>query len=1141
MGLINYIKNTDSRRALKKLNKQAKKVEDLEPKYQAMSDEELKGQTAILKQRLASGETLDDILYDAFAVVREASWRVLKMKHFHVQIIGGICLHQGRIAEMKTGEGKTLVATLPSYLNALTGKGVHIVTVNDYLARRDAEWMGKVQKFLGLTVGVVVPGMDDSEKKKAYACDIVYATNNELGFDYLRDNLKVSIPAMVQRELNFCIVDEVDSILIDEARTPLIISGRGGVSSALYESVDRFVRTLSGGFDDDKKEAEKNAPSRKKTNLTEKEQAAQDKLISILEEMENWDYIIDRQDKSVTITENGAAKAEQFFGIANLGDIENADLNHHIQQALKAHELFHRDQEYIVSAEGEILIVDEFTGRILNGRRYSDGLHQAIEAKEHVKIKDENKTHATVTFQNFFRLYNKLSGMTGTAKTEEDEFRTIYSLDVVPIPTNMPVKRTDYPDMIYSTVEGKWKAIVQEVIERHSKGQPILIGTVTVDKSEEISRLLRRNGIKHNILNAKNHEREAEIVAQAGRLNAVTISTNMAGRGTDILLGGNPEYLAKKRMREEGFSHEMIEVAISYADRKFNEEETAARARYAELYDGFKKVTDEEKKQVIAVGGLCIIGTERHESRRIDNQLRGRSGRQGDPGDSVFFISLEDDLAVRFGGESMKKLYRAFKIDDETCLQSKMLSRSIENAQKTIEGRNFGIRKHTLQYDEVMNEQRKTIYGERMKVLRGEDVHEQMLRYIPDYVAKIVSEAVNVEAMPEKWDEDALNAMLKQKVYPDECTFVITREMLERWDYDKAIKRITKEVTDSYEKKIENIKEMTEGQVDYHQVERNELLRAVDRNWIDHIDAMDQLRKGIVLRGYAQQDPVIAYKQEGFDMFEEMIDRIQTTTISRLLKGKIVKVAAPVRIRTMEPVPMARAQQTNGQGQGGQGQNGQSQNGQGGQAQSGQSQSQSSQSRSQAQGQGASATLMGQSAAQAQSSQAAQEQAASKTASQTASQAENQAANQKAAQSEQQELEPQQEAEPAPENNADTAAQAAIATATAAAAASAQTQQSAQQSAQTSQSAQQPAAQEAKPTYVANPENTFVSRANASRRKDPNQPIVGEAPQVPTSLIASSGDKPLPQTAKKTVGRNDPCPCGSGKKYKNCCYWKDHK
>ena len=911
MGLIRYILGSDSRKSVKKLNKLALKVEELEPKYAAMSDEELKGQTQILKDRLNAGETLDDILFDAFAALREASWRVLKMKHFHVQIVGGICLHQGRIAEMKTGEGKTLVSTLPAYLNALTGKGVHIVTVNDYLAKRDAEWMGKVHKFMGLKVGVVVPGMDDNEKKEAYACDIIYATNNELGFDYLRDNLKTSIPAMVQRELNYCIIDEVDSILIDEARTPLIISGRGGESSKLYEDVDKFVRTLSGGFDDDKKDAEKKAPSKKKKEPNEDERKAQEDLKRILEEMENWDYVIDRKDKSVTITEKGAEKAERFFGIANLGDIENADLNHHIQQALKAHELFRNGEEYIVSPDGEILIVDEFTGRVLNGRRYSDGLHQAIEAKEKVKVKDENKTHATVTFQNYFRLYNKLSGMTGTAKTEEDEFRTIYSLDVVEIPTNRPVQRVDYADMIYSTVEGKKKAIVNEVVERHEKGQPILIGTVTVERSEEISRLLRRNGIKHNILNAKNHEREAEIVAQAGRYGAVTIATNMAGRGTDILLGGNPEYLAKKRMREEGYDHEMVETAISYADRQFTEEEQTARARYAELYENYKKETDAEKEKVVEAGGLCILGTERHESRRIDNQLRGRSGRQGDKGDSVFFISLEDDLAKRFGGESMKKLYNIFKIEEDQCLQSKMLSRSVENAQKQIEGRNFGIRKHTLQYDEVMNEQRKTIYGERMKVLQGEDVHGQMLKFIPDYIAKIVGETVNTDALPEKWDETALNEALKQKVYPDECEFEITREMLEKCDYEYAIDKISKEVIKAYEQKITNISRDTDGQVDYYQIERNELLRAVDRNWIDHIDAMDQLRKGIGLRGYAQQDPVIAYKQEGFEMFDEMIDRIRTVTISRLLKGRIVRVQPrmPQRPPMINPAVAARARE----------------------------------------------------------------------------------------------------------------------------------------------------------------------------------------------------------------------------------------
>lgn len=908
MGLIKYILGSDSRRSLKKLSKTADKVIALEPKYAAMSDEQLKGQTAELKARLAAGETLDDILCDAFAALREASWRVLKMKHFRVQIIGGICLHQGRIAEMRTGEGKTLVSTLPAYLNALTGHGVHIVTVNDYLAKRDAEWMGKVHKFMGLTVGVVVPGMDDAEKQRAYKCDIIYATNNELGFDYLRDNLKSSIASMVQRELNFCIIDEVDSILIDEARTPLIISGKGGESSKLYEDVDRFVRNLHGGFDDDKKEAEARLPVRKKKNreLTEEEEKVNAQLEAIRADMETWDYIIDRKDKSVTITELGAEKAERFFGIKNLGDIENADLNHHIQQALKAHELFARDEDYIVTQDGEIMIVDEFTGRLMVGRRYSDGLHQAIEAKEKVKVREENKTHATVTFQNYFRLYKKLSGMTGTAKTEEAEFRTIYSLDVVEIPTNNPVQRRDFPDKIYSTVESKKKAIVEEVTERHNNGQPVLIGTVTVDRSEEISRLLRRNGIKHNILNAKNHEREAEIVAQAGRFGAVTIATNMAGRGTDILLGGNPEYLAKKRMREEGYDHDMIEVAISYADREFNEEEQKARARYADLYSMYKAETDAEKQKVIGAGGLCIIGTERHESRRIDNQLRGRAGRQGDPGASVFYISLEDDLAKRFGGERLKGIYSTFMEEDE-CLQSRMLSHSIENAQKAIEGRNFGIRKHTLQYDEVMNEQRKLIYSERLNVLRGGDVHEQILKYIPDYVSKVVGETVNVDAMPALWDAEELNEALRQRVYPDECEYEITADKLEKWDYEYAIDKISREIAKAYEQKIENISKETNGQVDYRQVERNELLRAVDRNWIDHIDAMDQLRKGIGLRGYAQQDPVIAYKQEGHEMFEEMIDRIQTTAVSRLLKGRIVRVPAQSPVQAPAPAPAPSA------------------------------------------------------------------------------------------------------------------------------------------------------------------------------------------------------------------------------------------
>ena len=944
MGLIKYLTGSDSRRSLRKLNQMTDRVEELEPKYSVMDDATLKAQTDVLKGRLAAGETLDDILFDAFAVLREASKRVLNMRHFRVQIIGGICLHQGRIAEMRTGEGKTLVSTLPAYLNALTGKSVHIVTVNDYLAKRDAEWMGKVHKFMGLTVGVVVPGMDDDAKQEAYKCDIVYGTNNEFGFDYLRDNLKTDLSKMVQRDLTFAIVDEVDSILVDEARTPLIISGKGEKSSDLYVQVDRLVRTLSGGFDDELKEEQEaaeleRAANKKKnknkkkavddsdddddyvdyTKMTLEEQAnyeaelAEKRAMAALAAPEgkrslaasrDWDYIINRKEKTVELTESGARKAERFFHIDNIADIEHADMNHHIQQALKAHKLFKLDEDYIVKETDkgmEVVIVDEFTGRLMDGRRYSDGLHQAIEAKEGVEVRSENKTYATITFQNYFRLYSKLSGMTGTAKTEEAEFRTIYSLDVVEIPTNRPIKRVDLPDAVYPTAEGKKRAIINEIIERHQSGQPILVGTSSVDKSEEISRLLRKNGVKHNILNAKNHEREAEIVAQAGRLNAVTISTNMAGRGTDILLGGNAEYLAKKRLREEGAKHEEIELATSMYITDIDEATQKLRDRYKEVYAYYKKQTDEEKEQVISVGGLCIIGTERHESRRIDNQLRGRAGRQGDIGLSIFYLSLEDELVLRFGGERMKSLYQTFKIDDETCIQSKMLSGGIENAQKNIEGRNFGIRKNVLQYDDVMNKQREVMYGERMKVLRGENVHEQMLKYIPDYVAETISSAVNVEDMPELWSETELNAALEAKVLPEGTNYV-TRERLMKWDYELALKKITNKVIKEYEKKIEELKELG---IDFYSVERRVLLMTVDRNWIDHIDAMDQLRKGISLRSFGQQDPIISYKQEGFAMFDEMVERIQRTTISVLLKVKIEGRPAPAPAPTAAPAANA--------------------------------------------------------------------------------------------------------------------------------------------------------------------------------------------------------------------------------------------
>ncbi len=925
MGLIKFLLGSDGRASLRKLNKIADSVEALEDKYAPMSDDELKSQTGVLKARLEAGETMDDILPDAFATLREAAWRVLKMRHFRVQIIGGICLHQGRIAEMRTGEGKTLVSTLPAYLNALSGKSVHVVTVNDYLAKRDAEWMGKVHRFMGLTVGVVVPGMDDEAKRAAYQCDIVYGTNNEFGFDYLRDNLKTDLRMMVQRDLTFAIVDEVDSILIDEARTPLIISGKGEKSSDLYVQVDKFVRTISGGFDDELKEEEEalamvKAPKKKKKKVVEDDDDDEEEYVDYtkmtLEEQANyeaekaereaaakaaapegkralaqsrdWDYIINRKEKTVELTDSGARKAERYFHIDNIAQIEYADLNHHIQQALKAHKLFHIDEDYIVK-DGEVVIVDEFTGRLMDGRRYSDGLHQAIEAKEGMEVRSENKTWATVTFQNYFRLYKKLSGMTGTAKTEEAEFRTIYSLDVVEIPTNRPVQRIDHPDKVYSTVGGKKAEIVREIQARNAKGQPVLVGTSSVEKSEEIARLLKREGVKHNILNAKNHEREAEIIAQAGRLGAVTISTNMAGRGTDILLGGNPEYLAKKRLREELYSPEDIDLAMSTYITDVPENIRELREHYKKVYEYYKKETDAEKEKVIEVGGLCIIGTERHESRRIDNQLRGRAGRQGDVGESVFFLSLEDDLVLRFGGERMKALYRAFNIQEDEALESKMLSRGIENAQRTIEGRNFGIRKNVLQYDDVMNTQRLVMYGERMKVLKGEDVHEQVLKYIPDYVAETVNAAVNVDVMPELWNAEELNAALEAKVLPEGTNYV-TQERLAKWDYEYALQKITKKVVKEYEKKIEDLKAIG---VDFGTVERQVMLRTVDRNWIDHIDAMDQLRKGISLRAYGQMDPVIAYKKEGFEMFDEMVERIQRTIISVLLKVKLEIRQAP--------------------------------------------------------------------------------------------------------------------------------------------------------------------------------------------------------------------------------------------------------
>ena len=843
MGLIRYILESDSRRSLRKIGAMADKIMALGGKYEKMSDDELRDQTQILKDRYNNGETLDQLLFDAFAVVREASYRVLNMRHYKVQLMGGICVHQGRVAELKTGEGKTLMATLPAYLNALTGKGVHIVTVNDYLAKRDAEWMGKVHRFLGLTVGVNVHDMDDNAKRAAYACDITYGTNNEFGFDYLRDNLKVRLDQMVQRGLNFAIVDEVDSILIDEARTPLIISGRGNKSSEIYISADRFVRDLKQGED----------------------------------------FEVDIKEKSVQITESGSRKAERFFGVENIADIENAELNHHIQQALKAHYIFKRDNDYIVQ-DNEIIIVDEFTGRLMIGRRYSEGLHQAIEAKEHVVVRNENQTQATITFQNYFRLYHKLSGMTGTAKTEEEEFKTIYGLDVLEIPTNRPMIRKDNPDLVYSTHKGKIRAIVEDIVRVHEKGQPVLVGTITVEKSEEISRELLKRRIRHQILNAKNHKREAEIIAQAGKLGAVTIATNMAGRGTDILLGGNPEYLAKQDLRNRGYEDETIELATSYIQHIPQEIEDV-RSLYRELLAQHSVVTDEEKKKVTELGGLYILGTERHESRRIDNQLRGRAGRQGDPGESRFYISLEDDLAQRFGGERLQRIYSMFKVDENTPIEAKMLSRSIENAQRTIEGKNFGIRKHILGYDDVMNRQRMVIYDERMKVLRGENVHQDVLNLIPDYVTNLVNETVNSSDDPTKWDMDLLNKRLEERVLPVGTNFV-THEKLMNWDYKYFINKLIEKVVECYEEKIENYKEKG---IDYHEVERIILLRNVDTKWIEHIDAMDKLKRGISLRAYGNEDPLISYKKEGLEMFEELTASIQEDTVKYLLKIEVEK------------------------------------------------------------------------------------------------------------------------------------------------------------------------------------------------------------------------------------------------------------
>ena len=867
MGLF----GNENKSQVKKLSKIADKIVALEDKYKAYSNEQLRACTDEFRDRYKAGQTLNELLPEAYAVVREASTRVLNMRHFCVQLLGGIALHQGRIAEMGTGEGKTLVETLPAYLNAITGKGVHIVTVNEYLAKRDAEWMGKVYKFLGLSVGVSLNGQDDNQKRLAYMADITYTTNNELGFDYLRDNMARNKNERVQRGLNFAIVDEVDSILIDEARTPLIISGRGGKSSEGYVKAQDFAKSLRKD-----------------------------------------DYEIDIKTKQINLTDKGITKAERFYSIDNLSDIENIETLHYINNALRANFIMHRDENYIVK-DGEVVIVDEFTGRLAVGRRFSSGLHQAIEAKEKVNIQDENQTFATITFQNFFRLYTKLSGMTGTAKTEEGEFRTIYNLDVVSIPPNLPKKRVDYPDIMYITEKGKISAIIEEIRKCKESGQPVLVGTINIDKSELISRALKHLGIKHQVLNAKNNEKESEIVAQAGRKGAITIATNMAGRGTDILLGGNPEFLATSEMRKKGFSEEEISYATAFNtidDEKLN----LARYEYTKLYEDFKKITDAEKEEVKSLGGLHIIGTERHESRRIDNQLRGRSGRQGDPGSSVFYISLDDDLFKRFATDKLKKILAFFKIDDTTPIQMKAVARQVEASQRRIELQNFTIRKTVLRFDDVMNKQREIIYGERNKVLDGEPVHDQIMRMFPEVISKSVYKIISDDKPYYEWDLKALNKELENGLFEKDSN-IVTEEFVEECDVDDVIDKVFDIVKMRYKDRQD---EMQALGINFEDVERNVLLRMVDINWMSQIEDMQIMKDEIMSRQFGQQDPVLAYKKEGFDMFDNMIDKIKETTCKVLLNAKIqqspqIEKPQPVKIlfTGKELSPEERAQKQN--------------------------------------------------------------------------------------------------------------------------------------------------------------------------------------------------------------------------------------
>ncbi|MDL2218402.1 preprotein translocase subunit SecA [Christensenellaceae bacterium OttesenSCG-928-M15] len=867
MGLFDKLLGTTPEQKLKKIRPIVEKINALEPSMQGLSDQEMRKKTAEFKERLQNGETLDDLLPEAFALVREAAVRTVGMRHFDVQLLGGIVLHQGRIAEMKTGEGKTLVATLPSYLNALKGEGVHIVTVNDYLAKRDAQWMGKIHKFLGLTVGVIVHGLDNDERRAAYNCDITYATNNELGFDYLRDNMVVYREMMVQRELNYAIVDEVDSILIDEARTPLIISGQGEESTDLYRRADQFVRRLTRGPDIEKR--------------------TKSEILMDGEQEEGGDYMVDIKAKTVQLTQEGLLAAEKYFNVESLADTANQELNHHVLQALKAHAIFHKDVDYVVQ-DGQVLIVDEFTGRLMIGRRYSDGLHQALEAKEGVKVERENKTLATITFQNFFRMYKKLAGMTGTAKTEEEEFTGIYNLDVMEIPTNRPLNRKDHNDVVYMTEEGKYRAVIKEIEAVYTTGQPILVGTISVERSELLSEMLKRKGVLHQVLNAKHHAKEAEIVAQAGKLDRVTIATNMAGRGTDILLGGNPDYLAREQLRREELSEELIEEATGHAETD-NAEILAARKRYKELYDEYKLETDREHDEVVALGGLHIIGTERHESRRIDNQLRGRAGRQGDPGSTRFYVSLEDELMLRFGADRMSGLMNKLSPDDEYPVEMGMITKQIENAQKRVEALHFETRKSVLRYDDVMNKQREIIYGQRRRVLMGEDLKQYLLDMLDNTLEEIVGHYCTTDLYPEEWDLDGLSA--------DICALIgASKQMLFNEGEIEGLKpaAVNKRIKDiadaAYQKKEESISEKS---VDMREIERIVLLKTVDRHWMEHIDAMDQLKQGIGLRAYGQKDPVGAYTTEGFDMFDAMIAAIREETIKSLFRVEVQN--APVK------------------------------------------------------------------------------------------------------------------------------------------------------------------------------------------------------------------------------------------------------